>query len=111
MMYNEEEMLHICKKHNIDVVKKEGLPLYNGEEMNENFSFENLMHESILLFDTDIISSSECFNFSLPVYYDHSNEYNDYSRTSLNNLEYKNEKCNNEYNFVIPTNNENKYAA
>ena len=88
-MYNEEEMLRICKKHNIDVVKKEGLPLYNGEEMNENFSFENLMHESILLFDTDIISSSECFNFSLPVYYDHSNEYN----------------------FVIPTNNENKYAA
>ena len=110
-MYNEEETLRICKKYNIDVVKEEGLPLYNGENMDENFSFENLMSESIPLFGEDIISSFECFNFSLPVYYDHSNEYNDYSRTSLNNLEYKNEKDNNECNFVIPTNNENKYAA
>lgn len=46
----EEETLRICKKYNIDVVKKEGLPLYNGEDMDENFSFENLMSESIPLF-------------------------------------------------------------
>ena len=110
-MYNEEEILRICKKYNIDVIKKEGLPLYNGEEMDENFSFENLMRESIPLFGEDIILSSECFNFSISVYYDHSNEYNDYLRNSLNSLEYKNEKDNNEYNFVIPTNNKNKYAA
>ena len=41
-MYNEEETLRICKKYNIDVVKKEGLPLYNGENMDENFSFEKI---------------------------------------------------------------------
>lgn len=50
MMYKEEETLRICKKYNIDVVKKEGLPMYNGEDMDENFSFENLMSESIPLF-------------------------------------------------------------
>lgn len=110
-MFNEEEMLQICKKYNIEVVLKQGLPLYMDKEMNEDFSFEDLMNTSTPLFEENIICSSESFNFTLPIYRDHSNEYNDYTRNSLNSLKYKNEKIDNQFNFTISTDNKNKFAA
>lgn len=110
-MFDEEEMLQICKKYNIEVVLKEGLPLYMGKEMDEDFSFENLMNTSTSFSNEDVICSSESFNFTLSAYRDYSNEYNDYARSSLNNMEYKNERIDSQFNSIISTDNKNKFAA
>ncbi|MDU2197562.1 MAG: hypothetical protein E7E21_03965 [Peptostreptococcaceae bacterium] len=110
-MFNEEEMLQICKKYNIEVVLKEGLPLCMGKEMDEDFSFEDLMNASTPLLEENIICSSESFNFTIPIYRDYSNEYNNYAGTSLNTLKYKNEKIDSQFNFTISTDNKNKFAA
>lgn len=45
-MFNEKQMLDICKKYGIDVAEKDGYPLLMGEEMDENFSAEEMMQES-----------------------------------------------------------------
>ena len=47
MTYNEEEMLRICEKYGIETVEKEGAPLYLSKEMNEDFSFNKIMKQSI----------------------------------------------------------------
>ncbi len=47
MTYNEEEMLRICEKYGIETVEKEGASLYLGKEMNEDFSFNEIMKQSI----------------------------------------------------------------
>lgn len=47
MTYNEEEMLRICEKYGIKTVEKERAPLYPGKEMNEDFSFNEIIKQSI----------------------------------------------------------------
>ena len=47
MLYDEEEVLRICKKYGIETVEKEGYPLYQGIEMDENFSIAEIMNEPI----------------------------------------------------------------
>ena len=44
MLYDEKEVVQICKKYGIETVKKNGAPLYMGKEMDENFSFSEMMH-------------------------------------------------------------------
>lgn len=46
MLFNEKEMLDICEKYGIDVVEKDGYPLYNGEDLSPDFAISELMHES-----------------------------------------------------------------
>ena len=51
MLYDEEEILRICKKYGIKTVKKNGMPLYKGKEMDENFSIAEIMHEPVVIKD------------------------------------------------------------
>ena len=44
--YNEE-VLRICKKYGIETVEKEGYPIYMGKEMDENFSFSEMMCQPV----------------------------------------------------------------
>lgn len=46
-MYDEKEVVEICKKYGIEIVEKEGYPLYQGIEMDENFSIAEIMRELI----------------------------------------------------------------
>ena len=39
--------MEVCKKYGIETVKKNGMPLYKGKEMDENFSIAEIMHEPI----------------------------------------------------------------
>lgn len=47
MLYNEDEVKRICAKYGIETVEKEGYPVYMGEEMDENFSFAEMMRQSV----------------------------------------------------------------
>lgn len=47
MLFDEKQMLEICKKYGIETIEKEGYPLYQGKEMDENFSISEIMHEPI----------------------------------------------------------------
>lgn len=46
MIFNEKEMIEVCQKYGIDIIEKEGYPLYDGNEMNETFSMEDIMHDT-----------------------------------------------------------------
>ena len=50
-MYDEKQMLEICKKYGIETVKKEGYPLYMGKEMDENFSIAEIMREPMTIME------------------------------------------------------------
>lgn len=52
MLYDEEEMLRICRKYGIKTVKKKGMPLYKSKEMDENFSISEIMHEPVVIKDS-----------------------------------------------------------
>lgn len=47
MLYNEDEVKRTCKKYGIETVEKEGYPIYMGKEMDENFSFSEMMRQSV----------------------------------------------------------------
>ena len=47
MLFDEKQMLEICKKYGIETVEKEGYPLYQGKEMDESFSFSEMMHQTV----------------------------------------------------------------
>lgn len=47
MLYDEKQVIEICNKYGIETVKKKGYPLYQGKEMDENFSISEIMHEPI----------------------------------------------------------------
>lgn len=64
MLYNKEEMLHVCKKYGIETVKKVGAPLYHGKEMADDFSFEKIMREPCSLGNEDATISSEKISFT-----------------------------------------------
>lgn len=46
MLFDEKEMLEICKKYDIEAIEKDGYPLYNDQEMDENFSISNILNNS-----------------------------------------------------------------
>ena len=51
MLYDEKEVMEVCKKYGIETVKKNGMPLYKGKEMDENFSIAEIMHETVVIRD------------------------------------------------------------
>lgn len=53
MLYDEKEVVEICKKYGIETVEKEGYPLYQGKEMDENFSIADIMREPIPIAEDD----------------------------------------------------------
>lgn len=95
MLYDKEEMLRICKKYGIETIKKEGAPLCLGEEMDDDFSFEQIMREPCLFDDENIVISSEKVSFTMPVYSYNDKKYNNYHATRTQKIEYANEENNN----------------
>lgn len=49
MLYDAKEVVEICKKYGIEMVDGKGAPLYMGKEMDENFSFSEMMHEPVVI--------------------------------------------------------------
>lgn len=43
MLYDEEEVKKICEKYGIETEVTEGYPICMGKEMDENFSFSEMM--------------------------------------------------------------------
>lgn len=48
MLFDEKEMLELCKKYNIETVKKEGYPIFDGEDMNDSFMISSIMNVPIV---------------------------------------------------------------
>ena len=48
IFYNDDEVKLICKKYGIETVEKEGYPIYMGKEMDENFSFSEMMRQPVI---------------------------------------------------------------
>ena len=51
MLYNEKEVVEICKKYGIETVRKEGYPLFQGKEMDESFSIAESMREPVTIME------------------------------------------------------------
>jgi len=49
MLYDEKEVVKICKKYGIETINKKGMPLYKGKEMDENLLISELMNEPIVI--------------------------------------------------------------
>ena len=112
MLYNEEEVIRICKKYGIETIEKEGYPIYMENEMDENFSFSEMMHQPVDYDDEDsIVVSSESITFSLPIYTEPSHYNNCYSSKCSNNIPYNKESDSRKTTSNIPYENKNKYAA
>lgn len=111
MLYDKEEMLRICEKYGIETVEKEGAPLYMGKEMDDNFSFEQMMREPCLTVDENIVLSSEIVSFTVPVYYNTNKQYNVYKAEETKKLNYASEENNYSVESTIPCDSENKFAA
>ena len=52
MLYDEKEVMEVCKKYGIKMVKGKGMPLYKVKEMDENFSIAEIMHEPVEVRDS-----------------------------------------------------------
>lgn len=50
-MFDEKQMLEICKKYGIETVEKKGYPLFQGKEMDENFSIAEIMREPVTIME------------------------------------------------------------
>lgn len=83
MLFNEKEMLDICKKYGIDVVEKKGYPLFNGKEMDENFSMCEIMNNACCEAVNKKIIYSETLEIQVSIDF----EGNDYTNCSLNSLD------------------------
>ena len=46
-LYNEEETIRLCKKYGIEMVEKEGGPLFLGEEMDDLFFLDMMDGDGI----------------------------------------------------------------
>lgn len=112
MLYNEEEVLRICKKYGIETEVMEGYPTYMGKEMNENFSIEEIMREPIPFANNSIICTSGIVKLSLPVFVENTFlPYTEHLSTGKGTLVYKKESGEEDIVSSIPYNNENKFAA
>ena len=72
MLFNEKEMLNICKKYGIDVVEKEGYPLYDGDEMDESFSMDDIMNDTYNITMSTKIIYSNTIELELPITFENS---------------------------------------
>lgn len=71
MIFDEKEMLEVCQKYGIDVVEKKGYPLYDGIEMDENFSMNNIMHDTYSIGIDGKTIYSETLELEMPVIFEH----------------------------------------
>ena len=106
MLYNEEEVLNICKKYGIETVETEGYPIYMYEEMDENFSIAEIMHEPI-----KAIHSSDSVKISMSVSKNNLSNCNFYDSATVATIFYERETDSNTNTSTISCNNQNKYAA
>lgn len=106
MLYNEEEVLNICKKYGIETVETEGYPLYMGEEMDENFSISGIMNEPM-----KIIQSSDLIKISMKTSKNMLSNCNFYNSEEVSTVSYEKETDYNTNISTISCDNQNKYAA
>lgn len=106
MLYNEEEVLNICKKYGIETIETEGYPIYMDEEMDENFSIAEIMHEPI-----KTIHSSDFVKISMKTSKNMSLSCNFYNSEIVPSICYEREIDNNTNTSTISCDNKNKYAA
>ena len=106
MLYNEEEVLNICKKYGIETVETEGYPIYLDEEMDENFSISEIMHEPI-----KTIRSSDSVKISMSVSKNNLSNCNFYDSKTIATIFYEKENDSQINTSIISCDNQNKYAA
>lgn len=51
MLFDEKQVLEICKKYGIETVRKKGYPIYQGKEMDERFSIAEIMREPVTIME------------------------------------------------------------
>ena len=83
MLFNEQEMLEVCKKYGIDVVEKDGYPLFKNEEMDDDFSMYNIMHDSCGIDIQEKTLYSKTMNLKIPIEF----EGNDFINCSTNSID------------------------
>ena len=107
MLFDENEMLEVCKKHGIDIVEKDGYPLYNGDEMNADFSIYDIMHDTCNIAVSEKTIYSGMMQLDMSVNFE-VDEYINYSLNYLNELCFvnvnKDERCR-KVESSIPDNN------
>lgn len=59
MLFDEKEVLDVCAKYGIATIKKEGYPLFEGQEMDESFKLSSIFAEPV--------KPTECTVFSQKV--------------------------------------------
>ena len=109
MLFNEKEMLELCKKHSIDVVEKEGYPLFNGIELSPDLSISELLNNPhcTTIEEKTLYSKSAkiSINFNSNIIIEN---------TDNTNIEYFNVVKDNKYSLVvssIDSDSENNWAA
>lgn len=83
MLFDEKEMLDICKKYGIDVVEKKGYPLCNGQEMDESFSVRDIMNDTYHASINKKTIYSEIMEVRISIDF----EKKDYTNFSLNSMD------------------------
>ena len=106
MLYNEEEVLNICKKYGIETIETEGYPIYMDEEMDENFSIADIMHEPI-----KTIRSSDLVKISMKTSKNTLSNCNFYDSETVSTIFYEKENDGDINTSTISCDNQNKYAA
>lgn len=93
MEYNEKLAMEVCKMHGIEMVKKLGMPLYQGKEMGEDFSARELFE-----LDTKISDNLEfSINLSLPFTQANNLLNKNVNVDKLESLKYTSENLNKNY--------------
>ena len=98
MLFNEKEMLKVCRKYGIDVVEKDGYPLYDEQEIDENFSICDIMNDSCNVGINEKIIYSEVLEINIGIDF----ESNDYANCSSDGLD---KLC------IIETENNERYEG
>lgn len=112
MLYNEEEVLRICKKYGIKAVKKSGYPIYEGKEMDENFSVEEILREPIINSgNVLVVRSKASISMPFPIDPDAQEIWNSYPTECHTNLIYESGPRDNRLVSSISYDNQNSYAA
>lgn len=106
MLYNEEEVLNICKKYGIETIETEGYPIYMDKEMDENFSISEIMYEPM-----KTIYSSDSVKISMKVSKNLLSNCNFYNSEAVSTICYEKEIDCDINTSTISCDNQNKYAA
>ena len=67
MLFDEKEMLELCKKYDIPVVENNGVPLFENEEMTEEFLISEIMNEPYVSYNSNINISSKKYSLNIPL--------------------------------------------